>query len=506
MAKERTSVRMQVQIKTMSEQGYSIRAIARILKLSRKTVRKFLSIPAASEATEPGGWIDGVDWKYVRQEIYGKGTTIKQIHQEVAPEVTYLSFWRAFREEVPHQASPQEVTIRLHHKPGEKTQIDFCDGLLITDPVTGKKTTTQFFCGVLPFSSYTFGEFVLDQKLSTFIGVQERMFAFFGGVTPYMVVDNLKSGVHRADLYDPDVNPTYCDFANHMGFAVLPARPAKARDKGSGESAIGVIQRGFFQEVRNRSFYSLSDLNVAFRAYLGRLNHSVMKDYGVSRAQRFGGGKKALKALPPSTFELSEWRSAKVHPDCHIQVEKNFYSVPFIYVGQRVRVRMTEKMIEVFNEDSQPIAAHGRLSGVGKFSTFDSHYPEAKLSVARFEVHHAQEQARRLGGHVEKLVEQLLSGQHPLRHLRRVQGILRLNKSYPITPEALDHACQRALTFNKTRLAYIKDCALFFVTHGHRPRLLTPQRQLDTVHLHQQALSAGPDPVAPQSGKETDLL
>lgn len=83
--------------------------------------------------------------------------------------------------------------------------------------------------------------------------------------------------------------------------------------------------------------------------------------------------KKALRPLPPYRFEISEWRSAKVHPDCHIQVEKNFYSVPFVYVGQRVRVRMTQKMIEVFNEDSQPIAAHGKLMGIGKFSTFDSH-------------------------------------------------------------------------------------------------------------------------------------
>src|SRR6266481_4988087 len=92
------------------------------------------------------------------------------------------------------QASPEQVTIRLNHKPAEKTQIDFCDGLWITEWGTGKKTLTQFFLGVLPFSSYTFGEFVLDQKLSTFIGLQQRMFAFFGGVTPYVVVDNLKSG------------------------------------------------------------------------------------------------------------------------------------------------------------------------------------------------------------------------------------------------------------------------------------------------------------------------
>ncbi len=499
MAKERTSVRMQAQIKTMSKQGYSLRAIARALGVSRKTIRRILGI-APAQSTEAAGWIQAVDWEHVRKEIYGKGATIKQIHREVAPEVSYLNFWRAFRDQVPRQASPREVTIRLHHKPGEKTQIDFCDGIAITDPSTGKRIPTQFFLGVLPFSSYTFGEFVLDQKLPTFIGVQEKMFAFFGGVTPYVVVDNLKSGVNRAHLYDPDVNPVYCDFANHMGFAVLPARPFKARDKASGESNIGVIQRGFFQQVRNRTFYSLSELNACFRDYLKRLNHSVMKDYGISRAQRFEEEKKVLKPLPPSRFEMSEWHSAKVHPDCHIQVEKNFYSVPFVYVGQRVRVRMTQKLTEVFNEDSQPITAHGRLSGIGKFSTYDSHYPEAKLSVARFEVHHAQEQARRLGSHVDKLVQELLSGEYPLRHLRRVQGILRLGKSHCITPEALDHACQRALTFNKTRLAYIKDCALFFEAHGQRPQMLTPHRRADAVHLHQQ------DNLSYQDRKDEEVL
>ncbi len=505
MAKERTSVCMQTQIKILSEQGHSIRSIARILRLSRRTVRKFLE-PSPQPAGEGGGWMETVDWEYVRQEVFGKGTTVKQIQREVAPDIAYVKFWRAFREKVRVEASPEQVTIRLDHKPAEKTQIDFCDGLFITDPVTGNKTLTQFFLGVLPFSSYFFGEFVLDQKLSTFIGVQSRMFAYFGGVTPYVVVDNLKSGVNKADLYDPDVNPTYCDFANHMGFAVLPARPRKPRDKGSGETHIGVVQRGFFQEVRNRVFYSLPDLNQTLRDYLERLNHEVMKDYGVSRCQRFEVEKKQLKPLPPSPFELSEWRQAKVHPDCHVQVEKNFYSVPFIYVGQKIRVRLTEKIVEVFSEDSQPLTAHTRLKGIGQFSTYDFHYPEKKLSVARFEVRHAQQQAKQLGPHVEQLVEHLFSGSHPLRHLRRVQGILRLAKRYPITAEALDHACQRALTFNKTRLAYIKDCARYFVAHGQRPTLLTPQRKPDSVHLHQYGVNSAADSELSAASLEEELL
>jgi len=126
--------------------------------------------------------------------------------------------------------------------------------------------------------------------------------------------------------------------------------------------------------------------------------------------------------------------------------------------------------------------------------------------VARFEVHHAQHHAKQLGPHVEKLVDELFSGSHPLRHLRRVQGILRLAKRYPITTEALDHACQRALSFNKTRLAYIKDCALYFVAHGQRPTLLTPQRKPDCVHLHQYAANSVSDCEPSLPSVEEELL
>jgi len=486
MAKERTSVRMQDQIKVLFERGVSIRKIAESLKVSRKTVRKFVGVSAPSSGSveavdETDTWKAKVSWEHIREEI-GKGCTIKQIHKEEASEVPYLSFWRALRNQMP--VSP-EVTMRLHHKPAEKTQIDFCDGLNVTDPRTGKFVSTQLFVGVLPFSAYTFGEFVENQKLPTFIGVQERMFSFFGGVTPYVVPDNLKSGVHRAHLYDPDVNPTYCDFANHMGFAVLPARPYKPRDKGAGETAVGVIQRGFFQEVRNRTFYSIHELNQAFRLYLDRLNTVVMKDHGVSRATRFEEEKSLLKPLPVTRFQMSEWRSAKVHPDCHIQVDKNFYSTPFRYVGQVVRVRLTEKMVEVFDDNSQPITAHARLNGYGKFSTFDAHYPEAKVSVARFEVHHAREQAKRIGPNVEKLIDILTSGEHPLRHLRRVQGILRLIRSHQVSIEALDYACAQGLAFRKTRLAYLKACAMHFQRNGLKPKLVAPERPQASIYLRQ---------------------
>jgi transposase len=425
----------------------------------------------------------GIDWEWVKKEG-GKGATIKQVAREVAPETGYVPFWRAYQARC-GGVRESEVTIRLSHKPGEKAYVDFCDGIEVVEATTGKRTKTELFVGVLPFSSYTFAEFVPDQKLQSFIGVQERMFADFGGVTSYVVVDNLKSGVTRAHLYDPDTNPTYCDFAGHMGCAVMPARPYHPKDKAAVETAVGVIQRSFFQEVRNRTFYSLADLNTALRAYLERLNREVMKDHGVSRIDRRATELATLKVLPPSRFEFSEWRTAKVHPDCHIQVAKNFYSVPFTWVGEPVRVRMSEKMVEIFSQESQSLAVHARLEGTGKFSTMDGHYPEAKASLARFDIHHAQAEAAKIGNHVTALVDHLLSGTHPLRHLRRVQGILRLAKSTGLSPEALNHACKLALSFKKLRLVYIKECAVFYQQHGNRPQLVAPERPADAVHLYE---------------------
>ncbi len=280
------------------------------------------------------------------------------------------------------------------------------------------------------------------------------MWPYFGGVTPYVVIDNLKSGVKRAHRYDPDVNPTYCDYAAHAGFAVLPARPYKPKDKAVVEVTISVIQRQFYQDVRNREFYSLSELNAAFSVYLKRLNAAVMKDYGVSRKERFMSEVRLLKSGPKGPFEFSERKTAKVHPDCHIQVHRNFYSVPYQNVGQVVRVRITEKLVEIFSKDGEPTAVHARILGKGRFSTDLRHYPQEQQGVRRFELKHAQQDAEKIGPKTTELVESLISSSYPLRYLRRIQGILRLAQSNRVSPRSLEYAAAQALLFNKPRLNY----------------------------------------------------
>jgi transposase len=466
------------------KEGFKIRRIAKALKLSRNTVRGILreGVKPPGEPAAPD-WARPVDWEKVKRD-YHCGVTLKVLHAEMAPaDVTYKVFWHYFRTLVP--APTESVTIRLEHKPAEKTFFDFADGIDIVDRKTGKRTKTQLFSAVLPFSSLVAGDFVLDQKQPTLIRAMEDAFYEIGGVTPNTVVDNLRSAVRKSHLYDPDVNQTFVEFANHWGFAVLPARPYRPKDKAAVECGIGVTQRQFFNEVRERTFYSLSELNAAYRDFKRRLNAAPMKDHGdLSRNDRFAKERPFLKPLPTERYELAEWKTVRVHPDCHVQVERRFYSVPYIYVSQELRVRIRSKLVEVFNDDNEPVAVHPRLFGMDRASTLDAHYPEQKVAVARFEVRAALTTSKKIGPNTHRLVESLVAGTHPLKHLRRIQGILRLCQSGAVKTQSLEYASDQAMKFNKRNFSYVKQAALFFENGGSKPRLITPQRDASDLYLH----------------------
>jgi transposase len=480
----KASREMEEQILELKRQGKKIRKIAKSLKLSRNTVRRILREAGKAEKVKRIPlWAMKVDWEKVKKED-DSGVTLKILQNEFAPETNYHTFWQHYRKYVPQT---EKVTIRLEHKPGERIFFDFTDGINIVDRMSGEKTKTQLFVGVLPFSSYTVGEFVLNQKQPTFIRAIEDAFYQVGGVTPYVTVDNLRSAVAKSHLYDPDVNQTFIEFSNHWEFAVLPARPYSPKDKAAVEGGIGVIQRQFYHEVRDRVFYSLSELNLVFKDYLKRLNDSPMKDHGdVSRNDRFKKEKDLLKPLKSDRFELCEWKTAKVHPDCHVQVEKRFYSVPYSFIGQSVRVRISNKLIEIFSSDTDPVSVHPRLTGDTRASTLDAHYPAEKVACARFEIKSALKQAEKVGPKTFELIQLLVGGEYPLRNLRRIQGILRLHQSQNVKKESLEYAASQALAFRKLSFHYVKHAAFFFEQGGNRPRVVAPIRTKEDLYLHEQ--------------------
>ncbi len=475
------------QIFKMHQDGHAIRKISRALGISKNTVRRYLRMdPAKEESRDPAclpAIKSGVDHNIPWDAIIGerlKGVTAKQLFEENGPPISYSRFCRLLREKL---SRPVKPALPLSHEPGEKVQVDFADGIIIWDRESGKGTKTQLFCGVLPFSSFTFAEFVRDQKIGSFIRAHERMWAYFGGVSRYVVIDNLKAGVVKAHRYDPDVNPTYCDYGNHNHFAVLPARPYTPRDKAAVEAAIGVIQRSFFQQVREQKFYSLDELNRVFRLFLDEFNRRIMPDHGVSRWDRFTVEKDRLNPIPTNRYEMAEWRSAKVHPDCCIQVLKALYSVPYNLVGRVVRVKITDKIIEIFDEETNSVAYHTRKQSF-EVSIRDEHLPPSRMQSEDFEVKKAKAKAKAIGTHTAELVELLFIGERPLQNLRRVQGILRLWEG-GIGRDALEHAAKQAIQFKRYKLNFFKQCAEKYEATGGRLSLAgAPFRDPATIHLH----------------------
>lgn len=474
------------QIVKLSQQGHPIKKIAASLRISKNTVRRYLRMQDTEKAEEKdpakirasSDWKEKVDWSGICEKKK-QGYTAKQLFADYAPGISYSRFCAHLRDTVVKTA---EMALRLHHNPGERVQIDYCDGIPLRDRRTGDLKKTQLFVGVLPFSSYTFAIFSMNQRLDSFISAHEAMWRFFGGVTPYSVVDNLKSGVKKAHRYDPEVNPTYCDYGNHRGFAVLPARPYSPRDKACVEANIGAIQRSFFQQVREKNFYSLDELNRYLRVFLETFNSKIMSDYGVSRRERFAVESQKLLPITNGPYELVEWREAKVHPDCCVQVEKCFYSVPYKLRGQTVRVKISSNIISIFDKEVNSVACHPRAKKPGAVVIEEKHFPSQLIQAQSFDVSKAKAQAKEIGPQVTKIVELLTSSARPLRYLRRIQGLLRL-KNQGMGIDALEYAASQALTFQKYQLSFIKACAESYQTTGGRLGTCRPKRDPDQIYL-----------------------
>jgi hypothetical protein len=183
-------------------------------------------------------------------------------------------------------------------------------------------------------------------------------------------------------------------------------------------------------------------------------------------------------------YEFSVWKSVKVHPDCHVQIDRCFYSVPFNYVGQSLRARVREKTLEIFTLHGDAITFHTKCLGIGKYSTYDQHYPEEKIQQTRFDIRSAKEKAKGIGPKTSELVEQVFAESHPLRRLRFVQGLLRLLHHDRCSKESLEYASSQALTFNRLRLSYITSCCKCFMTRPQISATSAPQRQEENMYLH----------------------
>ena len=311
MSQKRLSMRKIEEILRLKyEAGLSHRAIAQSCSVSASTVSEYVTHAKAAglswplpegmsdeeleallfppQAASAQRHIPQPDWARVHKELRRKSVTLsllwveyRQAHPTGYGYSQFCHHYRAWAKQL-------KPMMRQKHKAGEKLFVDYAGQTVpVVNPETGEMWQAQIFVAVLGASNYTYAEAQPSQSLPHWIGGHVRALAFLGGVPEVLVPDNLKAGVKSPHLYEPDLNPTYQEFARYYGLAVVPARVRKPKDKAKVEVGVQVVERWILARLRDHTFFSLAALNQAMRQLLTELNDRPMRHLGESRQALF---------------------------------------------------------------------------------------------------------------------------------------------------------------------------------------------------------------------------
>jgi len=398
------------------------------------------------------------DWNRVRAELAGN------------KHVTLQLLWAEYREEEPDGYGYSwyceryrawqgglDLVMRQEHRYGERLFVDWAgDTMSVVTPGTGEIRQAYLFVAVFGASNYLYAEASLSCGTHVFLSAHCRAFSYFGGVPELVVCDNLKTGVRKPDRYEPDLHAPYAELAAHYGCAVFPARVRKPRDKAKVENGVLIAQRRILAALRNRTFFSLLELNAAIAVELEKLNSRPMQGVGKSRNQLFEElDKPALKALPAQRFELREWKKAKVHIDYHVAVQGAWYSVPYTLIGKEVQVCLTATAVAILFEGKR-VASHARTSRKNVYVTVDAHRPHSHQKHLEWTPERMRRWGQSIGAQTGTMIETIIEqADHPDHAYRKCLGLLRLAKSRG--NDRLELACAQALKLQAVGYRSVKN-------------------------------------------------
>lgn len=387
-----------------------------------------------------------IDWKHIHQELKRKHVTLRllwQEHREKNPKgIGYSQFCHSYQS----WSEKLDVWMRQSHKAGEKCFVDYAGDkvAVMINSNTGEVRHAEIFVAALGASNFTYAEATWTQQLPDWIQSHVNAFGFFGGVPEIVVIDNLRSGVDKSHRYEPDLNPTYQDMAFHYNVAVLPARVRSPKDKAKVENAVLQVERQIIAKLRDRTFFSLHELNQAIQLLLKELNQRPFQKLPGCRESQFTLlDKPALRPLPATRYQFSKWKKARPGADYHVELEQHFYSVPYSFIKKELDVRYTQTTVEIFYK-SKRIASHIKSFTKNCHSTCKEHMPKRHQLYAEWTPERIVRWAEKTGTATALLVDEIMTSRHhPQQGFRACFGILRLSKSYG--NERVESACQRAI-------------------------------------------------------------
>lgn len=401
--------------------------------------------------------VKDMDCSYINSELAKTGVTLRLLWEEYKKEHPKGHQYSQFCYHYQQWRKTLKVYMHQHHVAGEKLYVDYSGKKpCIVNRFTGEIVETELFVMCWGYSQYIYAEAQENQKSNNWLMGHVRAFIFFDCVSKFLVPDNYKGAVTKANRYDPDINPAYTDFCEHYGIGVLPARPYHPKDKAKVENSVLIVQRWILARLRNQVFHSIDELNRAIWKLLENLNNRKMQKFQQSRKELFERvDKPNAKALPEKPYVLIEWFVPAINIDYHIEINRRYYSVPWHHYGKKVQACIENDVLSVFLKEKR-IATHNVLEKEYQFSTNPEHMPPAHNAQYNWNAAFINRKARETGPNTETLIKKIIAQRaFPEQGYRPAMGIVRLAEKYG--SNRLEAAAEIALRYDLTRLHQISD-------------------------------------------------
>jgi transposase len=453
--------------------GKSKRFISQYLSLSRNTVKKYISLYESQGLT-----LEDINQKtdteletmfshqteepispklqklyeffpYMERELKRVGITSWGMWEEYIkkhPDGYQNSQFRFYYKLWGKKVNP---VMHMNHKAGDKMFVDYAGKKLsVVDKDTGEINEVEFFVAILGASQYTYAEATPSQKKEDFVVSVENAMWFFKGVPAAIVPDNLKSAVVKSSRFEPTINETLADMAEHYETTILPARAYKPRDKSLVEGAVKILYRRIYAALKDETFFSIPELNDRISDLLDTHNNRKLTGRPYTRFELYNDLEKdKLSPLPIQRFEIRYQALATVMQNGHVQLsaDKHFYSVPFQYIRKKVKILYTRTTVEVYCKYNR-IATHQRSNSLYSYTTEPEHLASTHRFVTDWTAPRFISWANTIdpvvGEYIFKIIE---SRNHPEQAFKSCLGILSFEKK--AGKERLINACKRALDF-----------------------------------------------------------
>ena len=461
------------QILRLYTQGTSKKKISELTAASRNTVKKYiakfcvqrLTYDVIAEMNDHDlellfGYVEPVSedkrlahlqslLPQMEKDLKRKGVTIlllfEQYKKEYPDGYGITQFYKYFR----YFLKRVQPVMHLEHKAGDKMYIDFTGTKLpLIDTDSGELNEVEVFVAILGASQLTYVEAVYTQKKEELIRACENALHYFGGVPAAIVPDNLRSAVTKSNKYEPLINESFADFAEHYSTVVLPARAYRPKDKALVEGMVKIVYRTIYTLVNPEVHTSLVTLNTAIREALEVLNNAPFKGRDYSRRSQFEEiEKEALKPLPAYRYEFKQQAMVTVMKNGHVclSIDKHYYSVPYRFIGKKVKILYTSTRVEIYCRYER-IATHNRHLRKYHYTTLNEHLASSHRYVSDWTPEKFMEQAgaihEQVSSYIMKVIE---SKQHPEQAYKSCTGILSLVRK--VGAARLINACRRAHSY-----------------------------------------------------------